>query len=430
MEIKIIATLGPNSKSESVISKLVKNGVDIIRINASHIKDEDELRDYFSKIRKISSSVSILLDLPGPKLRTQNTEPIAIEKGKVYKIGENGDIKAEWESLKGLKKDKILKISDGKLQFKCLEVGNHFAIIKALNSGVILEKQSINYSGITYKKGLTDLDLKFAKLAIKYNADIVAMSFVRSKDEILELRRIVGEIPIIAKIEEEEGLKNIEEICDASDGIMVARGDLALNIKDMFTLPSLQKKLIRVAKEKRKAAIVATQLLSSMVNNPYPLRAEILDVSNAIYEGADALMLSEETAIGKYPVESVKTLKRIINDYNDETLFVEPKDLNDKIAKAALDIAQSESINYLIAITRTGSTAIRLSIFGNKNIFALVDNSYIYNRLKLYRNIIPILKKSKDQIKEILKSKKIKKTIIVGSEKEGGTTTYIKLEYL
>ncbi|MEM0220206.1 MAG: pyruvate kinase, partial [Thermoproteota archaeon] len=410
MEIKIIATLGPNSKSESVISKLVKNGVDIIRINASHIKDEDELRDYFSKIRKISSSVSILLDLPGPKLRTQNTEPIAIEKGKVYKIGENGDIKAEWESLKGLKKDKILKISDGKLQFKCLEVGNHFAIIKALNSGVILEKQSINYSGITYKKGLTDLDLKFAKLAIKYNADIVAMSFVRSKDEILELRRIVGEIPIIAKIEEEEGLKNIEEICDASDGIMVARGDLALNIKDMFTLPGLQKKLIRVAKEKRKAAIVATQLLSSMVNNPYPLRAEILDVSNAIYEGADALMLSEETAIGKYPVESVKTLKRIINDYNDETLFVEPKDLNDKIAKAALDIAQSESINYLIAITRTGSTAIRLSIFGNKNIFALVDNSYIYNRLKLYRNIIPILKKSKDQIKEILKSKKIKKT--------------------
>ncbi|MEM0220200.1 MAG: pyruvate kinase, partial [Thermoproteota archaeon] len=281
MEIKIIATLGPNSKSESVISKLVKNGVDIIRINTSHIKDEDELRDYFSKIRKISDSVSILLDLPGPKLRTQNTEPIPIEKGKVYKIGENGDIKAEWEPLKGLKKDKILKISDGKLQFKCLEVGNHFAIIKALNSGVILEKQSINYSGITYKKGLTDLDLKFAKLAIKYNADIIAMSFVRSKDEILELRRIVGEIPIIAKIEEEEGLKNIEEICDASDGIMVARGDLALNIKDMFTLPSIQKKLIRVAKEKRKAAIVATQLLSSMVNNPYPLRAEILDVSNA-----------------------------------------------------------------------------------------------------------------------------------------------------
>ncbi|MCW1292054.1 MAG: pyruvate kinase [Candidatus Parvarchaeota archaeon] len=430
MEIKIIATLGPNSKSESVISELVKNGVDIIRINTSHIKDEEELRDYIRKIRKISNSVSILLDLPGPKLRTQNTEPITIEKGKVYKIGENGDIKAEWESLKGLKKDKILKISDGKLQFKCLEVGNRFAIIKALNSGVILEKQSINYSGITYKKGLTDLDLKFAKLAIKYNADIIAISFVRSKDEILELRRIVGEIPIIAKIEEEEGLKNIEEICDASEGIMVARGDLALNIKDMFTLPSLQKKLIRVAKEKRKAAIVATQLLSSMVNNPYPLRAEILDVSNAIYEGADALMLSEETAIGKYPIESVKTLKRIINDYNDETLFVEPKDLNDKIAKAALDIAQSENINDLIAITRTGSTAIRLSIFGNKNIFALVDNSYIYNRLKLYRNIIPILKKGKDQIKEILKSKKIKKTIIVGSEKEGGTTTYIKLEYL
>ncbi|MCW1291652.1 MAG: pyruvate kinase alpha/beta domain-containing protein, partial [Candidatus Rehaiarchaeum fermentans] len=112
------------------------------------------------------------------------------------------------------------------------------------------------------------------------------------------------------------------------------------------------------------------------------------------------------------------------------TLFVEPKDLNDKIAKAALEIAKSENINDLIAITRTGSTAIRLSIFGNKNIFALVDNSYIYNRLKLYRNIIPILKKGKDQIKEILKSKKIKKTIIVGSEKEGGTTTYIKLEYL
>ncbi|MEM3828921.1 MAG: pyruvate kinase [Conexivisphaerales archaeon] len=429
MDVKIIATLGPKSEDKRTVKKMIEEGADIFRLNASHIKDEEELKEYISMIREVNKEIPIMLDLPGPKVRTKNIDPIQIERGKTYTIGNNADIDAEWSDLKGLKKGTILRISDGKIEFECIDVENGLAKIKAMNSGVILERQSINYPGISYKEGLTEKDKQFSRFAVKHNVDIVALSFVRSEKEILELRKIVKDKPIVAKIEVEEGVKNFEGICNESDAVMVARGDLALNIRDMFVLPEIQRKLIRLSKERRKPVIVATQMLASMVNNPYPTRAEITDIYNAIYEGADALMLSEETAIGKYPTRCIYTMRKIIKDYKGETLYVDARDINDKIAKAAIEIAAGEGISTLVAITRTGATAARLSVFDNKKIIAIVDSEKVLNTLKLYRNVFPILSKRNISIKEILRKEKLNKTVVVGSDKEGGTTTYIKVEY-
>lgn len=302
---KIIATMGPNS--EKIIDELAK-AVDIIRINLAH-GDEEQHRRYFDMVR---DKVPILADLPGPKLRIGDLKnPIDLKPGDKVTFGQ--DIPVDNEIFfKLIKKDSNVLIADGRIKLKIEEVGEGKAVATVIEGGTITSRKGINLPDADTPVGLTKRDYELLKLAIDLGATFIGLSFVINADDVKKVREIVGNrVWLISKIEKKKALSNLKEICKASDGVMVARGDLGVEV-GLPSLPQIQRRIVKIARNYGKPVILATQVLESMVESPLPTRAEVTDVANSISQGVDAIMLSDETAIGLYPLDVVKTLDSLI----------------------------------------------------------------------------------------------------------------------
>jgi pyruvate kinase len=379
---KIVATLGPATSSPDRIGALVAAGLDVARLNMSH-GDHDGHRAAYEAIRAASDasgrSVGVLADLQGPKIRLGRfaAGPVTLTAGQEFTItGEDvpGDQAEVSVSYPGLARDvrpgTRLLVDDGRVVLEVTAVQGQQVRTRVLTGGQVSDHKGLNLPGIKVSvPALTAKDADDLRWALSLRADLVALSFVQGPEDAAPARAIMDEagvrLPLIAKIEKPQAVAALEEIVAAFDGIMVARGDLGVEYP-LEQVPLVQKRAIRLARQSAKPVIVATQMLESMVGAPRPTRAEASDVANAVLDGADALMLSAETSVGAYPVESVATMARIIMAAEQEWPFAPdigkaPDTTGSAIARAASEVGASVSARALIAFTMTGETARRLA---------------------------------------------------------------------
>ena len=329
MNTKIVATVGPKSESEEALTALMKNGVDMVRVNFSHATYEQYKRikkiiDTFNK--ESERKVSLMLDLQGPRIRVGKfpEEGITLRVDEIYQFAysklpykKGGIIPIDNNDLyKDIKKNHPLFLCNGAIELIVSEVKNKVITAKVINGGVLSSNKGINVPDTNMQKGgLTPKDIKDLKFGLTVGMDYVALSFVQTALDVTRLRTLLGKkskVKIISKIERGIALKNIDKIIIASDVIMVARGDLGIEVP-IEELPVIQKNLIRHSHWHNKPTILATQVMTSMIKNPHPTRAEISDIANGVFDGADMIMLSDETTIGDYSLEAIKLLKKVIN---------------------------------------------------------------------------------------------------------------------
>lgn len=461
---KIVATIGPSSSSKSMIEKMISAGMNVVRINMSHYSKDFDLETTVENIRAIAKtnnkSISIIMDLPGPKIRTENSDSIEIIRGREYTIGHGGDIPISSDiKFKNLTRGAKVKIDDGKLSFKVSNKNsNASATLKAMVSGEIGTNKGVNISGLGIQlPSVGKKDIKYAKMALNLNFDWIALSFVRSSDDRAPLDKLFKKqkqrIPLIAKIEKSEAINNIESIVDSFDGVLIARGDLGLEM-ELQEVPSLQKKIIKICNQKCTPVITATQMLESMINNPLPTRAEVSDVASAIYDGSDAIMLSGETAIGKFPLESIRMMKTISlsvereiaenSEFSSLILTPDPTSVKKSICLSAYQMAKDLDIKVMITMTESGDTGNTMSSFRPvASIISMTPSERVYRRLSLSWGITPVKArkyKSTDQMLVFCKKFLIKNNIIKKGEAfimtagvpvgVTGTTNMIKVETL
>ena len=375
---KIICTIGPATESYSSIRELYKAGMNVARLNMSH-SDHRKAKKVIGWIKKLNEKVKnpvgILLDTQGPEIRTGDTSEIVdLEPGQLVSFTIRDEIDVETTSIRvhydeliqSVDEGTLISLDNGLLNFKVLNKSKNQLECQVLDGGKLGSKRHVNLPGIRINlPSVTEKDKKDIAFGLKEDVDFIALSFVRDASDISDLKKVIKnrskKVKIISKIEDREGLSNIEEICEASDGVMVARGDLGIET-DLSNLPNIQRKIMSNCARYGVRSIVATHLLESMIENPTPTRAEVTDVANAIYEGADAVMLSGETTIGKYPIESVDFIHRIAKQTEKyRTLGYEDKLVIDTdwqhLGVAAKNIAESINADGIIAITRSGQTA-------------------------------------------------------------------------
>ena len=408
---KIVATFGPSTISKSMVEKMIIAGVDVARINMSHYSKDFDIHDLVKNIKVISKrlnkSVSIIMDLPGPKIRTSNQKIISIKRGETYTLGLNAQIPLNAKlKFRDIKKGAKVKIDDGKISFTVKnKISNSQILIKAKNKGDILPRKGVNISGLEINlPTVGEKDLEFVKLAVKLDFDWIAMSFVRSPDDRLKvdqlLKKLKHSIPIIAKIEKSEAIEQLDDIIKSFDGILIARGDLGLEL-ELEKVPSLQKKIVKKCNSKCTPVIIATQMLESMIHSPTPTRAEVSDVASAIYDGSDEIMLSGETAVGKFPLECVRMMKSIVSNVEKEisenedffSLITSPDKTNSRnaICSSAFEMAKDLSLKIMIVMTESGSTGNTISSFRpSASIFAMTPSDRVYRKLSLTWGVIPI----------------------------------------
>jgi len=407
---KIVATIGPSTQSKENLIKIIDAGVNVCRINFSHGSHE-EYAKVIQFIREINSeqdgNVAILADLQGPKIRIGELEKERI----VLKDGEkiiltSEDIKGN-ESILGLnypafakdvKEGERVLIDDGKIVLKVLKSdGKKEVECLIFSGGPLTSKKGVNLPNTTLRlPSMTDKDKADLKFALSHDVEWVALSFVRSARDIIELKHIInstnGKARVIAKIEKPEAVKFIDDILVESDAIMVARGDLGVEIP-MEEVPILQKKLVKKALRYSKPVIIATQMMESMITHYVPTRAEVNDVANAVMDGADAVMLSAETSVGKYPIHVVENMSKIIREversadiYNYEFPPMEDEDrfISDSVCYTATKIAQRVNARAIVTMTQSGYTAYKISSFRPEaRIFIFTGNRDILNQLSL-----------------------------------------------
>ena len=442
---KIIATIGPSANKYNDLRDFHSAGMNVARINMSHASHTDAISiiESIHKLNKKQSNlfgpIGILLDTQGPEIRTGiNHSDIDLKTGDVVNLTIRDDVDVETSSIKinykGLIKsvDKGSKISidNGLLNFQVLAKDKENLKCKVLDGGTLGSKRHVNLPGVRVDlPSITKKDRKDISFAIKHNVSFIALSFVRSAKDIVTLRSILkrkkSQIKIIAKIENQEGLDNIHEITQAADIVMVARGDLGIET-DLADLPNIQRRIMYASAKWGRRSIVATHLLESMINNPTPTRAEVTDVANAIYEGSDAVMLSGETSIGKYPIQCIKMIKKIASKTEHFRTLGYEKFLQDNsdwqnIAKGARDLASRVNADAIVIITRSGQTA---NVVSNTKpfrmpIYAFTNNRDTFHQLSLIGGMQPrFIKSIKNQsstisrIKSILNSEtKVKKSL-------------------
>ena len=442
---KIIATIGPRTNKYNDLRDLHSAGMNVARINMSHASHTDAISiiESIHKLNKKQSNlfgpIGILLDTQGPEIRTGiNHSDIDLKTGDVVNLTIRDDVDVETSSIKinykGLIKsvDKGSKISidNGLLNFQVLAKDKENLKCKVLDGGTLGSKRHVNLPGVRVDlPSITKKDRKDISFAIKHDVSFIALSFVRSAKDIVTLRSILkrkkSQIKIIAKIENQEGLDNIHEITQAADIVMVARGDLGIET-DLADLPNIQRRIMYASAKWGRRSIVATHLLESMINNPTPTRAEVTDVANAIYEGSDAVMLSGETSIGKYPIQCIKMIKKIASKTEHFRTLGYEKFLQDNsdwqnIAKGARDLASRVNADAIVIITRSGQTA---NVVSNTKpfrmpIYAFTNNRDTFHQLSLIGGMQPrFIKSIKNQsstisrIKSILNSEtKVKKSL-------------------
>lgn len=415
---KIICTMGPAVDDETKLSKMILAGMDCARFNFSHGTHEEQ-KVRIDRVRKVSDElnvpVAILLDTKGPEIRLKDFEngSIILEKGQTFTLDTDKDTLGDNTRI-GLTYDKLAKnvsegtsilIDDGKIALKVIDIKGSSVICKVINGGKISNHKSINLPNQSIPMPyLSDADKADILFGIEQNVNFIAASFVRTGDDVKKLRKFLkdnggGHIQIISKIENGEGVANLEEIIDLSDGIMVARGDLGVEIA-FEKIPAIQKKMISLCNEKGKIVVTATQMLESMTQNPRPTRAEVSDVANAIYDGTTAIMLSGESAAGSYPIESVKTMAKIAETAESSidyyTAFphdhntMEPNVVN-AVCASAYSAAEYLDAAAIIVMTRSGRTARTLSSFHPPcPIIAVTIDDIGLHQLKLTWNVTPI----------------------------------------
>ena len=442
---KIIATIGPSTNKYNDLRDLHSAGMNVARINMSHASHADAISiiESIQKLNKIQSDlfgpIGILLDTQGPEIRTGiNHSDIDLQTGDVVNLTIRDDVDVETSSIKinykglirSVDKGSKISIDNGLLNFQVLAKDKENLKCKVLDGGTLGSKRHVNLPGVRVDlPSITKKDRKDISFAIKHNVSFIALSFVRSAKDILTLRSILkrkkSQIKIIAKIENQEGLDNIHEITQAADMVMVARGDLGIET-DLADLPNIQRRIMYASAKWGRRSIVATHLLESMINNPTPTRAEVTDVANAIYEGSDAVMLSGETSIGKYPIQCIKMIKKIASKTEHFRTLGYEKFLQDNsdwqnIAKGARDLASRVNADAIVIITRSGQTA---NVVSNTKpfrmpIFAFTNNKDTFHQLSLVGGMQPRFIKSItnqsrtiSRIKSILNSeKKTKKSL-------------------
>ena len=442
---KIVATLGPACNSRTVIHNLIKSGVNVFRINFSHAKN-DEVLNYIEIIKSLNKeyeyNTAILADLQGPKIRIGELEQeislkkgdeISIESEKSF-VGNRNRIFVNYKNFaKDVKKgDKIL-VDDGKYMFTVLKTDKKSKVtVKALNQACLKSRKGINLPNIKISSSsLTPKDVKDVKFAISFQVDWIALSFVRHGNDLIALKTLIdklskaklsqAKIPIIAKIEKPEALDNIESIIKDSDGIMVARGDLGIEIASQ-EVPLIQKKLVYLSKKARIPVIIATQMMESMIESSTPTRAEVNDVANSVMDGADAVMLSAETSVGNNPVEVITQISKIINSVEYSDQIVVPEDpptektvryITKFICFHAAKTANEINAAAITTITHSGYTGFQISSWRpHSNILVFSSNKRILNRLSLlwgvnafYYNKEASTDKTIEHINEIVNSK-------------------------
>jgi len=409
---KIVCTIGPASSPLPVVRKLVPH-VDVFRINFSHGDRTDHLREIVTikrEARRLAKTVAILQDLPGPKIRVgkmaggsvdlpRGSQPVLTSRdvegtASLIPIG-NPDL------LESVRSGDVLHLADGTIRVRVEDTVEAGVRCTVLAGGVLSSGKGVNAPEVKLRiKYPTKKDVDHLRFGLRQGVDFIAISFVRTTSDVRAVKKLIPENgpKLIAKIEKKEAVQNLRGILDESDGIMVARGDLGIEVP-IETVPAIQKEIIRRCNSVGKPVIVATQMLLSMVNFPVPSRAEVTDVSTAILDGTDAVMLSDETTVGKYPVEAVRMLDRIARSterslwsYARPPADVESRDTASAIARAACRLADYVRAKAIVAPTQTGATARRVSMYRPQHpIVAICTDPRVARELKLYRGIIPIL---------------------------------------
>ncbi|WP_261718095.1 pyruvate kinase [Streptomyces sp. FZ201] len=384
---KIVCTLGPATDSYDRIKELVDAGMDIARFNLSH-GTHAEHEERYRRVRKASDetgrSVGLLADLQGPKIRLGRfTEgPVLLERGDTFTItveeGTEGDRESCGTTYKGLATDvtpgERLLVDDGKVCLEVTAIDGPRVRTTVVEGGMVSDHKGLNLPGVAVSvPALSQKDEEDLRWALHTGFDIIALSFVRSGKDIEDVHRIMDEegrrLPVIAKVEKPQAVENIDDIVAAFDGIMVARGDLGVEMP-LEQVPIVQKRAIKLAKRNAKPVIVATQMLDSMIDNSRPTRAEASDVANAVIDGTDAVMLSGETSVGKYAIETVRTMAKIVEAAEEDLLAQglpplternKPRTQGGAVARAAAEIGDFLGATYLVAFTESGDTARRLS---------------------------------------------------------------------
>ncbi|GAB2608464.1 pyruvate kinase [Streptomyces capparidis] len=383
---KIVCTLGPATDSYDQIRALVEAGMDVARFNLSH-GSHAEHEERYRRVRKASEesgrSVGVLVDLQGPKIRLGHFAegPVLLERGDEFTITVEdvaGDRHMCGTTYKGLAGDvtrgERILVDDGRVTLEVTDIEGPRVHTMVIEGGMVSDHKGLNLPGVAVSvPALSEKDIEDLRWALRVRADLVALSFVRSARDADDVHRIMREegytVPVIAKIEKPQAVENLEEIVAAFDGIMVARGDLGVEMP-LEKVPLVQKRAVKLARRNAKPVIVATQMLDSMIGSSRPTRAEASDVANAVLDGTDAVMLSGETSVGKYPVETVKTMARIVAAAEEEILAkgLPPLTQNNKprtqggaVARAAAEMGDYLGAKYLIAFTKSGDTARRLS---------------------------------------------------------------------
>ena len=422
---KIVATIGPATQSESVITELIKAGVTTFRLNFSHGDHEDHA-ERIKTIRKVSSEldlhIGILQDLQGPKIRLGRFKegPVKVKKGDLFSLTSkniecNNEIaNVTYEKLTDeVSVGKRILLDDGRVEMIVEKIDNkeNLLICKVTVGGVLSNNKGVNFPDVQLSvKALTDKDKKDLEFGLKSGVDWIALSFVRNPSDINEIKDLINEhgysTPVVAKIEKFEAIDQIDSVLPLCDGVMVARGDLGVEMPPE-EVPLLQKELIKKANTLGIPIITATQMLDSMASSPRPTRAEVSDVANAILDGTDAVMLSNETAVGDYPIEAVKTMatiaRRIERDYPQKAIESHlPSTIPNAISAAVSSISRQLDAAAIIPLTKSGSTAHNVSKFRPPTpILATTSEKSVARRLQLAWGVTPILVKSQERAAKI-----------------------------
>ena len=421
-QTKIVASISDRRCDEQFIKQLFDAGMNVVRMNTAHATPEG-IREIINNTRKVSKHIAILIDTKGPEIRTTGCEaPINYKTGDVVKIFGRPEMDTEHDIInlsynnfaQDIHIDDQILFDDGAIAMKVIGINGPAVIAQVQNDGVLGSKKSVNVPGVHIDlPALTEKDKKNILLAIDEDIDFIAHSFVRSAADVKAVQEVLDEhgsdIKIISKIENQEGVDNIDEIIEASYGIMIARGDLGIEVP-IECIPGIQRRIIRKCVKAKKPVIVATQMLHSMINNPRPTRAEVTDIANAIYYRTDALMLSGETATGKYPVEAVTTMAQIAEQAEKDKLkendivieMNKELSMSEFLAHCAINATEKMGVKGIITDSSTGLTARNLAAFRGPNpVLAICYNEKLQRLLNLSYGVIPVYQKDDISSKQL-----------------------------
>lgn len=459
-QTKIVCSISDRHCEVDFLRRLFFAGMNVVRVNTAHAS-HDGIKTIIKNVRKVSPHIAILIDTKGPEVRTTNTDtPIDYKAGDVVKIFGRPEMDTTHDIVSvnyadfadDVKLGDSLLFDDGAIEMRVLDIQGPMIVAQVMNDGTLGAHKSVNVPGEHIDlPALTEKDKRNIQLAIDADVDFIAHSFVRSAADVKAVQDILdahhSDIKIISKIENQEGVDNIDEIIDASYGIMVARGDLGIEVP-LERIPGIQREIIRKCVVKKKPVIVATQMLHSMINNPRPTRAEVTDIANAIYSGTDALMLSGETASGKYPLEAVETMATIAEqaekdrraDGNIDIPLADGCTQKEFLAHAAIDSTIKLGVKGIITASETGQTARDLAAFrGPVPVLAICYNEKTQRWLNLSYGVIAIYQKKHQSpqflftaaLRMLLQKGYIRKedkiAYLSGSFGEGGGTTLLEI---